>query len=242
MERASNNTNQHTVSRNLVGEEVGNVSELVVNHEGQHTHLGGTALVELDGALLELGFLCTSQKHCVLEKKYKKVQYIRIVRVRWSALLTIEAVPAKVQSSVAEVTNEFSSGDVLHDGKFQETNEKKDLEGTGNRDGERGIPSVSKVRELGAIIGNVSGKVDSGGVDEVSDNSQHADTSVLDLNVSETVELFLVTIGNKSKRVEESKRSLGTELAFEGSQRGGGGGLLGRSEGSGLIGRKNRKQ
>jgi hypothetical protein len=65
---------------------------------------------------------------------------------------------------------------------------------------------------------------------------------VLDLNVSETVELFLVTIGNKSKRVEESKRSLGTELAFEGSQRGGGGGLLGRSEGSGLIGRKNRKQ
>ena len=47
---------------NLVGEEVSNVSELVVNHKGQHTHLGGTALVELDGTLLELGLLCRLEK------------------------------------------------------------------------------------------------------------------------------------------------------------------------------------
>ena len=149
--------------------------------------------------------------------------------------LTIEAVPSKVEEVVTEVTNEFSSGDVLHDGKLQETNEKGNLKGTGNRDGERGIPSVSEVGELGSVIGDVSGKVDSGGVDEVSDNSQHADTSVLDLDVSEAVELFLITIGNKSKGIEESKRSLGTELVFERSHRGGLDGLLGRSEGSGLV-------
>jgi hypothetical protein len=155
--------------------------------------------------------------------------------------LTIEAVPSEVEEIVTEVTDEFSSGNVLHDGKFQETNEEGDLEGTGNRDGERGIPSVSEVRELSSVHGNVSGKVDSGGVDEVSDNSQHADTSVLDLDVSETVELFLVTISNKAKGIEESKRCLGTELVFESGQRGGLGGLLGRSESGGLDSTEKEK-
>jgi hypothetical protein len=42
----------------LVGEEVSNVSELVMDHEGQHAHLGGTSLVQLNGTLGQLGFLC----------------------------------------------------------------------------------------------------------------------------------------------------------------------------------------
>ena len=42
---------------NLVGEEVLDVAKLVVDHKGQHTHLGSTSLVQLDGTLLELGFL-----------------------------------------------------------------------------------------------------------------------------------------------------------------------------------------
>ena len=57
---------------------------------------------------------------------------------------------------------------------------------------------------------------------------------MLDFNISETVELGFITIGDKSKRIEESKRLLSTELVFEGGQRGGRGGLLGRSKGSGL--------
>ena len=195
---------------NLVSrEEVGNVSELVVNHKGQHTHLGSTSLVQFDGTLGKLGFL-------------------------------IEGVPAEVNEAVAEVTNEFSASDVLHDGKLQESNEKKDLKGTGHRDSEGGIPSVSKVRELGSGVVNVSGKVDSSGVDQVSNNTKHADTAVLDLNISKTVELLLVTISNKAKGVEESKRRLGTKFILEGLQGGGGGGLLGRGESSG-SGKKGGK-
>mmetsp|Transcript_21255 Transcript_21255/g.36283 ORF Transcript_21255/g.36283 Transcript_21255/m.36283 type:complete len:260 (-) Transcript_21255:3-782(-) len=186
----------------LVREEVLNISKLVVNHKGQHTHLGGTSLVELDSTLGHLGLL-------------------------------IESVPAKVEGVVTEVTNELSSGDVLHDSKLKESNEGKNLKGSGNRNSEGSIPAVSKVGELGSGVVNVTREVDSGGVDEVSDNSKHTDTSVLDLDVTETVELLLVTIGNKSERIEESKRRLGSELVFEGLDGGGLGGLLGRGEGGG---------
>ena len=34
-----------------------NVAQLLVNHKSEDTHLGGTAVVELDGTLLELGFI-----------------------------------------------------------------------------------------------------------------------------------------------------------------------------------------
>jgi hypothetical protein len=69
-----------------------------VDHEAQQTHLCGTALVQLDGPLLELGLL-------------------------------IERVPAEVNESIAEVTNEFVSGSVdrLHEGELQEANEEEDL-------------------------------------------------------------------------------------------------------------------
>ena len=39
----------------LVGEEVLNVAELVVDHKGEHTHLGGTSLVKLNSTLGHLG-------------------------------------------------------------------------------------------------------------------------------------------------------------------------------------------
>ena len=56
---------------------------------------------------------------------------------------------------------------------------------------------------------------------------------MLDLNITETVELVLITIRNHAKRVKESKGSLCTELVLEGHAHGGGlGGLLGRCEGS----------
>jgi hypothetical protein len=184
------------------GEKGLNISQLVVDHESQHTHLCSTALVELDGTLLELGLL-------------------------------IKGVPAEVKGVIAEVTREFSSSDVLHDKQFKEANEGKDLKSTGNRDVEGGIPSVSKIGELGSRVVNVSWKVDSGSIGQVSDNSQHADTSVLDLNITETVKLFLVSISNKAKRVEEAKRSLGTKFILKRHAQGtGAGGILGRSEGS----------
>jgi hypothetical protein len=146
---------------------------------------------------------------------------------------TYERVPSEVNEVVAEVTNELSSGDVLHDGKLQETNEGKNLEGTGNRNGGGSLPAGRNVGEFGSGVVNVSRKADSGGGDQVSDNTQHADAAVLDLDVSEAVELLLVTIGNKAKGIEETKRSLGTEFVFESLQGSAGGSLLGRGESGG---------
>merc|ERR1712106_33378 len=40
---------------NLVGEEHIHVPKLVVDHKGQKSHHGSTALIQLDGALLKLG-------------------------------------------------------------------------------------------------------------------------------------------------------------------------------------------
>ena len=147
--------------------------------------------------------------------------------------LFIEAVPAEVKGSVAEVTWEFSSGDVLHDGQFKEANEGEDLKGSSNWNLGGSLPAGGDVRELGSRHVNVSWKADSGSGGQVSDNTKHADTSVLDLDVTKTVELFLVTILNKAKRIEESKRRLGTKGILEGVQGGGLGSLLDRGEGRG---------
>jgi hypothetical protein len=192
--------------RRLVGEEVLNISKLVMDHECEETHLGSTSLVQLNGTLGHLGF-------------------------------SIEGVPAEVKGTIAEVTNMLVSGswDVLHYGKFQEANEGQHLEGTGNGDSEGGIPAISKVGELGARVVNVTWKVDSSSIDEVSNNSKHANAAMLDLNISEAVELLLVTIGNEAKGIKKSKGSLGTKFTLEGHVGGnrGLGGVLCRSEGGG---------
>jgi hypothetical protein len=182
---------------NLVGDE--GDSQLLVDHKGEDTHLGGTALVELDGTLLELSLL-------------------------------VEGVPAEVKGVVTEVTNEFSSGDVLHDGELKEANEGNKLADASTRDGGKGGETVGDIGELKARVVNVSRETDSGLLDEVSSDGKHTDASVLDLDVTETVELLLVAIGNQAEGIEESKRSLGTELVLEGLQGGGGGGVLGRGE------------
>jgi hypothetical protein len=184
----------------LVGDE--GDSQLLVDHEGKDTHLGGTALVELDGTLGELGLL-------------------------------VESVPSEVDGIVTEVTDEFSSGDVLHDTKLQGTDEGNDLGNSSTRDGVEGGETIGDVSEGKSGEINISWETDSGLGDEVSNNTEHTDASVLDLDVTETVEFLLVTIGDHAKRIEESKRSLGTKSILEGSQGGGGGGLLRGGESSG---------
>ena len=177
-------------------------SKLLVNHEGEDTHLSGTSLVELDSTLLKLG-------------------------------LSIESVPSEVNEVVTEVTNEFSSGDVLHDSNLKEADKGDDLGDTSLGDGVQGLESTGNVGELGSIVGDVSGKTNSGFSDEVSSNGKHANTSVLDLDETKTVELGLITIGDKSKRIIESKRRLGTELVLESIKSGGLGSLLSGSESGG---------
>jgi hypothetical protein len=74
---------------------------------------------------------------------------------------TIEGVPSEVEGVVTEVTNEFSSGNVLHDGKFQETNEGNNLRNTSSGDGVEGGETVGDIREGEAGVVNVSGQSDS---------------------------------------------------------------------------------
>ena len=153
--------------------------ELLVDHKGEDSHLGGTAVVELDGTLLEL-------------------------------LLLRELVPSEVDVSITEVTNELSSGDVLHDRDFKETNEADDLEDSSGLDLVEGGKTRGDIGELGARVVDGSRKTNSGGGNDVSENSQLGDTSVLELNVTEAVEAILVSIGEHTKRIEESDRGLGT--------------------------------
>jgi hypothetical protein len=147
--------------------------------------------------------------------------------------LLIKGVPSVVNGVVTEVTDEFSSGDVLHDGKLKGANESNNLGDSGSRDGVEGGETIGDIGKGKARVVNVSGETDSSLGDEVSNDGEHTDAAVLDLDVTETVELLLVTVGDQAEGIEESKRILGTELVLERLQAGGGGGLLGGGESSG---------
>ncbi len=175
-----------------------------MNHKAEDSQHGGTSVVELDGTLLQLGLLR-------------------------------EGVPSEVNFSVAEISREFTlSGDILHDEQFKESNEGDNLVNSSSGDtiGTDGSPSVRERVE--AVSGLIDGsrKVESGTGDDVSEESQHTNTSVLDLDVSKTIESVLVSVGNQSQRIEKTKRRLGTKSIFESAQGGAGGLLLSRGESS----------
>ena len=75
--------------------------------------------------------------------------------------------------------------------------------------------------------------MESGTGDDVSKECQHSNTSVLNLDVSKTVESGLVSVGDQSQRIVKTKRGLGTKSIFESAQRSAGCLLLGRGEGGG---------
>jgi hypothetical protein len=147
--------------------------------------------------------------------------------------LLIKGIPSIVDGVVTEVTDEFSSGDVLHDSELKETNQGNNLANSGSRDGVEGGETIWDIGKGEARVVNVSGETDPSLSDEVSDDGEHGDTSVLDLDVTETVELLLVTVGDQAEGIEESKRILGTKLIIERREAGGGGCLPGGGESSG---------
>ena len=177
--------------------------EHLVDHKGKNSHLGGTAVVELDGTLLKLSLL-------------------------------VEGVPAEVDESVAEVTWELSlTGNILHDEELKESYEKDDLDDSSLRDGRKSLESSRDGVEGGAVVVNVSGKTNSGSGGDVSKDSQLGDTAVLELNRAEAIEALLSNSIEHTKRIEESKRRLGTEGILEGLEGGLGGGLGNRGESGG---------
>ena len=155
------------------------------------THLGGTSVVELDGTLGKLG-------------------------------LFIKGVPAKVKGAVTEVTNEFVAGslNVLHDTKLKGTNEGNNLGEASSGNGIRSADGSQTVREgvEGATrVVNISTEVDSVAGHNLSKEGKLADTAVLDLDVTETVETFLVGIVEHAEGIEKSEWGLGTEFGLEGT-------------------------
>merc|ERR1719390_526534 len=142
---------------------VADLLDLLVDHEAEDAELGGTAVVELDGALGEL-------------------------------LLLGEGVPAEVDVAVGE--------------------------------GAEGVTGVV----------DVSGKVDAGAGDDVTEEGKLGDAAVLDLDVTEAVEALLVGTVEEAEGVEETEGGLDAELTLEGggvSDGGGGTAGLGGGEGGG---------
>ncbi|KAK1734408.1 putative chlorophyll a/b binding protein, partial [Skeletonema marinoi] len=182
--------------------------DLLVNHKSENSKHGSTAVVQLNGTLLKLG-------------------------------LFIKVIPAEVNVSVTEVTNVLvsSSRNITHEGNLQPSNEGDDLalslEGDGIRSDQGGNSVGEGVEGISGVV-DVSGEVDSGTGHNLAKEGKLSDTSVLDLNITETVETFLGNVsGEQAEGIEESKRRLDTELILEGVQGGGGGLVLGRGESGG---------
>jgi len=153
-------------------------SELLVNHQSQNSHHSGAAVVKLNTSLEEL-------------------------------FLLSERVPSEVDPSIAEVTDELvsSSLNVLHEEKLHQSNQGEDLGESLNRDGVGAEKGGKTVR---VVFAHVSGKVNlvvpvetSTGVD-ISEETKHGNTSVLDLDVTKSVESLLVGIIKKAKGVVEA--------------------------------------
>ena len=181
-------------------------SELLVDGKSKNTHHGGTAVVELDGTLRELGLLIEGVP---------------------------AEVDGAVTEVTHEVSGGGAVGTVLHDGELQETNEGEDLEGTGNGDLEGSGPALSDGGEAGSGEVNVTGKADSGTGGDLAQEGELADAAVLELDVTEAVEALLVGSVEHTKGIEESERGLGAELVLEGAEAGGGLGDRGGGESGG---------
>jgi hypothetical protein len=96
--------------------------------------------------------------------------------------------PAYREGRSREVSREgpFS---LLPSEQFESSNEGEDLEGTSSRHGFTACPSRRDIREFGSIKRDFTRKTDSGGSHQITDHTELADTTVLDLDVSEAVEL-----------------------------------------------------
>jgi hypothetical protein len=153
-------------------------------------------------------------------------------------LLFVEGVPAKVNVSVAEVTNKLVSGswDILHHSTLKDSDESNQLDKSSSRNGVRTEQSGNTVGvgvEGVTRVVDVSWKMDSGTGGDLSEERKHADAAVLELDVTKAVESLLALTVELSERIVESERSLGTELVLERHGDSGGlGCLLSRGEGS----------
>mmetsp|Transcript_12001 Transcript_12001/g.15642 ORF Transcript_12001/g.15642 Transcript_12001/m.15642 type:complete len:224 (+) Transcript_12001:106-777(+) len=182
-------------------------NNLLMDHESKDTHHGGTAVVELNGTLGELGLL------------------IKVIPSEVNVSVT-EVTNVLVSSS----------RNITHEGALQPSDEGKDLDKSSSGDGVRSEEGGNTVGEgVEGVSGVVDGsrKVESSAGDNLSKEGKLSDTAVLDLDVSEAVESLLVSLIEESEGVEEANRGLDTELTLESVKSSGGLAGLDRGEGSG---------
>merc|ERR1719463_880825 len=117
-----------------------------------------------------------------------------------------EFVPAEIDQSITEVTNEFVfTSRVLHYEKFQESAEEENLSEGGRSDVFDGLETVADIVESPSGEIDVSVKTVSGVSPEVSNNGKHTDTSVFEFDVTKTVEPFLACSLKDFQGIVETK-------------------------------------
>ena len=81
------------------------------------------------------------------------------------------------------------------------------------RDGREAHAVLEDVRELdGAVEVNRAREGDAELLDDHADERHHGDAAVLDLDVTEAVEVGLITVGDEAEGIVEAERGLGSEL------------------------------
>ena len=157
-----------------------------MDHKAKDTHHGGTAVVELDGTLLKLGF------------------FIKVIPSK----VNVSIAEVTREFSI--------SGHFTHECAFQDTDKGNDLDNTGGGDvvGSKDGGNTVGVRvEAVTSVVDASGQVNTGTSGDLTQEGKHTDTAVLDFDVTETVETFLCGVsGEQAEGIEETKRGLGCNV------------------------------
>mmetsp|Transcript_17466 Transcript_17466/g.35902 ORF Transcript_17466/g.35902 Transcript_17466/m.35902 type:complete len:250 (-) Transcript_17466:271-1020(-) len=120
------------------------------------------------------------------------------------------------EHAVSEITGVFSHSSVLHDEQLEESDKGENLEKTLVGDvfdsGDAGLDGGKG----GSGVVDVSGNTGTEGCVDVSENGKHGNASVLDFDVTKTVESVLVDTVEHVQRIPESQRLLGSDFGVEG--------------------------
>ena len=171
-------------------------------------HHGGTAVVQLDGALGELGLL------------------IKVIPSE------VDVPVAEVSNMLVS-----GSGNITHEGNLQDTNGGNHLDKAGGGDGvgaEKGGNTVGERVEGVSGVVDGSRKVDSSAGHNLAQEGELGDAPMLDLDVTEAVKALLGDVAREhAEGIKESERGLDAELVLEDVDGRGGLGHWGGGEGGG---------
>mmetsp|Transcript_28212 Transcript_28212/g.68670 ORF Transcript_28212/g.68670 Transcript_28212/m.68670 type:complete len:251 (-) Transcript_28212:42-794(-) len=145
----------------------------------------------------------------------------------------IQLVPSEVKGTVTVVADKF--GFVIEPWGITVDNFGNSKEGKHLQKDVLAITTVQKCLPSSHTIRDVLGswETDSGGSGQVTNNSKHGNTSVLEFTLAKGIELFLVSVFNELQRIPQSQRSSDTNFVFESGNRSGSAALLGRGKGGG---------